>query len=356
MNIPNKEIIHQKLLEWFQRHHRKLRFRETKNPYHIWVSEVMLQQTRVNSMLVSYEKFIERFPNVITLANSNLETVLAYWKGLGYYSRAENLHKGAKYILENFQGNIPQDIQKLLKVPGVGTYTASAILSIAYNKPFAVLDGNVKRVLSRIFLFAGSISEPRSEKYLQHLADAFLNKENPCDHNQALMELGALVCTPKPNCPVCPISEHCKARIENKEQEIPVSKREKQKLSISLHFAWVEVDGKILLTLDNRRRFFKKIYTLPFWLEGENLSKNYLYKEKIFSFLNVSKKPSLILPKKHSITHHEIEVLLHSSKLAEKDLEFAENYKLVPKEKLDLEFPSSLAKKILNYLEFTNSF
>ncbi|MCX7999246.1 MAG: A/G-specific adenine glycosylase, partial [Leptospiraceae bacterium] len=195
MNIPNKELIHQKLLEWFQKHHRKLRFRETKNPYHIWVSEVMLQQTRVNTMLVSYGKFIERFPNVVTLANSNLETVLTYWKGLGYYSRAENLHKGAKYILENFQGNIPEDIQKLLQVPGIGTYTANAILSIAYNKPFAVLDGNVKRELSRIFLFSDDITKSKSIKYLQSLADVFLNKENPSDHNQALMELGALVCT-----------------------------------------------------------------------------------------------------------------------------------------------------------------
>lgn len=348
MNIQNKSIIHVKLLDWFQKNRRKLKFRETKNPYHIWVSEVMLQQTRVNTMLASYEKFIQRFPDIQTLASSNLETVLAYWKGLGYYSRAENLYKGASYILENFQGNIPTEFEKLLKVPGIGSYTASAILSIAYDVPVAVLDGNVKRVISRIFLFEEDISKPSSEKYLQNLANEFLNIEKSGDHNQALMELGALVCTPRPNCFLCPIIDYCKARLYNKEKDIPITKRSKEKLSISLHFVWVEVNGKILLTLDERRRFFKKIYTLPFWIEGENLHQSYWYKEKIFSILEVSKTPSVVLLKKHSITHHEIDILVHSGKLIENYSTSFTNYKFVPKEKLDLEFPSSISKKILH--------
>lgn len=350
MGIPNSISIHKKLLDWFYQNHRKLSFRETKNPYQIWVSEVMLQQTRVKAMLTSYEKFIERFPTIFTLANSNLEMVLGYWKGLGYYSRAENLYKGAKYIVENFGGEIPKELEKILLIPGVGRYTASAILSIAYNVPIAVLDGNVKRVLSRLFIFQENITKSNSEKYLQNLANQFLNLEKPGDHNQAIMELGAIICTRKPKCPVCPISEFCLAYSQNLQNHIPFSKKERPKLFIKLHFAWVEKEGKVLLTLDMKRRFFRKIYSLPFWIEGENLSKNYLYKEKIFSLISPQSNLTFRLPSKHSITHHEIEVWVHKSKLKIQDISKIENIKFVPIANLDSEFPSSLAKKIFKHL------
>ncbi len=350
MSIQNKLIIHQKLLDWFKRNHRKLIFRETKNPYHIWVSEVMLQQTRVNAMLVSYEKFIKKFPDISSLANSNLETVLAYWKGLGYYSRAENLYKGARYVMENLEGEIPKDLEKILQIPGIGKYTASAILSISYNLPVAVLDGNVKRVLSRLFLFQGDIKKASSEKYLQNLANEFLNPENAGDHNQALMELGALICIPKPNCVSCPISAFCLACSQDLQNQIPISKKEKEKLFIRLNFLWIEWNGEVLLTLDNERRFFKKIYALPFWIEGKNLSKDYLYKEKIFSLLEVPPKPIAVLPNKHSITHHDIEVLVYKSRLEKLNFLKLENTKWIPVSELEFEFPSSLAKKILKSL------
>ncbi len=192
-----------KLLRWYRRHARKLPWRQTRDPYRIWVSEVMLQQTRVAAAIPYFERFIERFPDVESLARAPEEELLRAWSGLGYYSRARNLQRAAKLIAE--RGSIPNDYDALRELPGIGQYTAAAVASIAFNQPYAVVDGNVRRVLSRVAC--------RNEG-LDEMAEALLDRKHPGRYNQALMELGATVCLPRePHCGACPVAALCTASV-----------------------------------------------------------------------------------------------------------------------------------------------
>lgn len=348
-----------KLLNWYQKNKRQLPFRKDKDPYKIWISEVMLQQTRVAAMLPSYEKFILRFPDVTSLANATEEEVIQYWKGLGYYSRAIHLRKGAIYIQENFAGKFPENLEEALSVPGVGPYTARAVVSIAYNKEFAVLDGNVKRILSRYFLFSENVSIPSSHKKLQDLADSFLNSKNPGDHNQGMMELGATICLPAPLCMLCPIQSGCQAFAIGKQSDYPILAKEKKKLSIQLKFLFLKKEKKILVVKYKSRRFFKTIFTLPFFITGTNLNP---YKDTtdLGNLLQeISKNATWRKAGKHTITHHEIELLQTTIELTNKNYESLEKilssqnqsveieFKWISKETLLTEFPSSIAGKLL---------
>ena len=204
--------IQRLLIEWYQCHHRRLPWRETKDPYRIWVSEVMLQQTQVQTVLPYYQKFLRDFPDVRTLAKADLQTVLKAWEGLGYYARARNMHRSAKVIFEQHAGIFPDSWDVLRELPGVGDYIASAVLSIAFNQPYAVLDGNVKRVLARLYEISEPVNKPSSFKTFKGAADGLLDPRHPGMFNQALMELGALVCKPKkPDCNGCPLHSRCRA-------------------------------------------------------------------------------------------------------------------------------------------------
>jgi A/G-specific adenine glycosylase len=343
--------IHQKLLDWFIKNQRQLPFRQTKNPYYIWVSEVMLQQTRVASMLDSYDNFIKKFPTITALASAKEEEVLHFWRGLGYYSRALNLQKGAIYLLTHHNGEFPKNLEEVLKIPGIGSYTARAILSIAYDLPYAVLDGNVKRVLARVFYYTKNINTTQAQKELQILAEGFLNYNSPANHNQAIMELGASLCGKNPSCMSCPLNEICEAYKKCKQQTLPITKKTKEKKQIQMHFLLLMRENHVLLIKDSQRRFFKKIYSLPFWIEAKNLTQEYSLKYPFINkltFVNSQK-----LPQKHNITHHEIEILLHTSYMSEKIFfEIKElEYKFVPLENLESHFPSSISKKIMNFLK-----
>ncbi len=204
--------IQKMLIEWYRRHHRPLPWRETDDPYRIWVSEVMLQQTQVQTVLPYYQKFLRDFPNVKALANADLQAVLKAWEGLGYYARARNMHRSAIFILEEKAGIFPDSWDVLRKLPGIGDYIASAVLSIAFNQPYAVLDGNVKRVLARLYEISAPVNKPSSYKIFKEFADDLLDRHHPGRFNQALMELGALVCKPKkPECRGCPLRSRCRA-------------------------------------------------------------------------------------------------------------------------------------------------
>ena len=195
------------LINWYLKNNRELPWRKTKNPYHIWLSEIMLQQTRVAQGLPYYLKFTEAFPTVFDLANADESYVLKLWQGLGYYSRARNLHFTAKYIAEELNGVFPNTYKGLLKLKGVGDYTASAIASICYSEPTAVVDGNVYRVLSRYYGIDTPINSTKGIKDFKELAQQILDKENIGAYNQAIMDFGAIQCKPKsPNCGECPLS------------------------------------------------------------------------------------------------------------------------------------------------------
>jgi A/G-specific adenine glycosylase len=205
--------IQQMLIEWYRLHHRPLPWRETDDPYRIWVSEVMLQQTQVQTVLPYYQEFLRNFPNVKALANADLQAVLKVWEGLGYYARARNMHRSAWIILEKHKGIFPESWELIRELPGIGDYIASAVLSIAFNQPYAVLDGNVKRVLARVYEISAPINKPSSYKMFKGIADSLLDHFHPGRFNQALMELGALVCKPKnPDCNACPVNIGCRAK------------------------------------------------------------------------------------------------------------------------------------------------
>lgn len=211
---------------WFEASHRDLTWRRTRDPYAIWVSEIMLQQTRVETVERYYSGFLDRFPTVQALADADQSEVLEAWSGLGYYRRARLLHKGAQHVCESLGGEVPDDGKALLAVPGIGRYTAGAIASIAFDKPQPLVDGNVARVLSRV----GAIEEPKqqdaSAKGHWALAEAILRKGRPRILAQALMELGATVCTPKnPRCEACPIRKHCQAHAAGLTDVIPAPKK-----------------------------------------------------------------------------------------------------------------------------------
>ncbi|MFA4839676.1 MAG: A/G-specific adenine glycosylase [Candidatus Neomarinimicrobiota bacterium] len=224
--MANLSEFHKSLTIWFDANKRDLPWRKTRDPYRIWVSEVMLQQTQVNSVIPYYERFLETFPNISALAASNLESVLKQWEGLGYYGRARNLHRAARIVVEQYQGEIPVEYKAFRKLPGVGDYIAAAVTSIAYQFPIPVLDGNVKRVLSRLFELAQSVNDARAKKVFQDAAEEIFDASQPGKFNEAMMELGALVCRPnQPDCEHCPVSKHCQAHIDGKADEFPKKTR-----------------------------------------------------------------------------------------------------------------------------------
>ncbi|MDF2594601.1 MAG: A/G-specific adenine glycosylase [Clostridia bacterium] len=212
----------EKLLIWFDENKREMPWRKTKDPYAIWVSEIMLQQTQVDTVIPYYEKFMTRFPTVAALAAAHREEVYNYWQGLGYYRRAENLHKGAQMIEQEYDGVFPTEIEQVKKIPGIGPYTMGAIMSIAFHMPVPAVDGNVMRILSRYFLIDADISVAKNRKLFDNKVMELM-PEDPNRFNQALMELGALVCTPKnPKCNECPVQEICRAYQTQSVEKFPV--------------------------------------------------------------------------------------------------------------------------------------
>jgi len=209
---PDRSKFHSELLRWYEENKREMPWRRTRDPYRIWISEILLQQTRVDTVRARYESFLERFPTVRHLAEARIAEVLLAWQGLGYYGRARNLHRAARLITQQYSGEIPQDPVTLQRLPGIGLYTARAIASIAFGKDVAVLDGNVMRVLCRVFRLQGDPRTTAARSRLQALADELLPKGKASTFNQAMMELGALVCRPaRPLCSDCPLSPVCQA-------------------------------------------------------------------------------------------------------------------------------------------------
>ena len=246
-----KEItqFRKNLLAWFDSHHRKLPWRDTENPYHIWVSEVMLQQTQVKKVLEYYQNFLDTFPDFYRLAEADLQEVLKAWEGLGYYARARNLHKAAKVIVSDFGGKIPTDYTIFRKLPGVGEYIAAAVQSIAFQAPYAVTDGNVKRVLARLFLIDSPINAPTSSKNFHESADWLLDRDAPGTFNQGMMELGATVCRPRsPLCVLCPVNTFCRAFQSARQEEFPIRLKSKPLLEYRLAVGVVLRKNHILIT------------------------------------------------------------------------------------------------------------
>lgn len=236
------------LLEWFEQEKRELPWRETSDPYKIWLSEIMLQQTRVEQGLPYYNRFTESFPTIHDLANASEDEVLKLWEGLGYYSRARNLHATAKFVSQKLDGRFPDSHSSILSLKGVGPYTAAAIGSIAFRLPVAAVDGNVHRVLSRYFAIEKSIDDAIVKKEITEIAQSVLDESDPGNHNQAMMELGATVCTPKnPKCDTCPIQDSCIGRQKNVQLTLPIRTKKTKVRNRYFYYLVEEYAGTIAI-------------------------------------------------------------------------------------------------------------
>ncbi|MDH6252944.1 A/G-specific adenine glycosylase [Chryseobacterium sp. H1D6B] len=252
-----------KLLNWYKKNARDLPFRQTRDPYKIWICEIVFQQTRINQGLNHYNNFIKRFPDVHSLAEAQEDEVLLYWKGLGYYSRAINLHKAALQIMDDYHGIFPKEYEEILQLKGVGKYTAAAVSSICFGARIPAVDGNFYRVLSRIFADDFDISNSRAFAYFSELAGLVM-PENAGDFNQAMMDLGSEICKPKnPLCNECPLNENCLAFSLNTISEFPVKTKKVKTEDLHLIYYFVHHQGQFLIQQRKDDFIWKKLFEFP---------------------------------------------------------------------------------------------
>lgn len=248
ISLQTSQFIQNELLSWYYIHRRDLPWRQTKDPYKIWVSEIMLQQTRVDTVIPYYNRFIEQFPTLQSLAEATEDRITKAWEGLGYYSRVHNLHAAAKKVLESYNGIVPSTLEEISALKGVGPYTAGAILSIAYNKKVPAVDGNVMRVFSRLFSIHEDITLSSTRKKMESIAYELIPEYAAGDFNQALMELGATVCVPSSSvCLFCPLMQVCVGYAEGKIEELPVKTKKEKRLVQEVIFVWIVCGNRVLV-------------------------------------------------------------------------------------------------------------
>lgn len=253
------------LLRWFDSHGRKhLPWQENKTPYRVWISEIMLQQTQVSTVIPYYQRFMQRFPDVLSLANAHEDDVLLHWAGLGYYSRARNLHRAAKMVVQTFKGKFPDNLTDLMSLPGIGQSTAGAILSIAFNHPTAILDGNVKRVLARFHAITEPVNHKLVENTLWELASKYTPSKRVADYTQAMMDLGATLCTrSKPACNTCPLVKHCRGYQLGISASLPKKKVSKKLPVRQATFLLLKKHQRILLVKRPAKGIWGGLWSLP---------------------------------------------------------------------------------------------
>lgn len=286
MNYPYTQQFRQALVEWFHREQRDLPWRRTKDPYKIWVSEVMLQQTRVDTVIPYYERFLHKYPTIESLAHADEEELLKMWEGLGYYSRARNLQSGVKEVVEKYNGTVPNNRSDLLKLKGVGPYTAGAILSIAYNLPEHAVDGNVMRVLSRVVHIKEDITLVKTRKVFEEAVEELIHPEFPGDFNQALMDLGAMICTPtSPKCLLCPVRDYCIGFMEGDAEQLPIKSKKTKVKNEYYHVYIVVVDGKILIEKRPSKGLLANMWQFPMIQTEKDFTED--VREKLKTLYNV---------------------------------------------------------------------
>ena len=249
------------LLEWYARNGRELPWRETKDPYKIWISEIILQQTRIAQGMDYYFRFLEKFPDIESLAAANEKEVMKAWEGLGYYSRARNLHETAKNVVENNNGVFPDNYKDILNLKGIGPYTAGAISSICFNLPEMAVDGNVKRVAARFFGLDNNIKNSGSDKFIKDSLKEIFDKKNPGSFNQAIMDLGSMICTPtRPACEECPLSSQCVALKTDRISELPVSYSKTKIRNRYLNYFIISSKNELLIRKRETNDIWKSLY------------------------------------------------------------------------------------------------
>ena len=302
MDSFSKTLIH-----WHKKYGRHdLPWQREPDPYHVWLSEIMLQQTQVATVIPYYNRFLEKFPTIESLANADIDDVLSHWAGLGYYARGRNLHCAAKMICDNFDGDLPADKEKLLTLPGIGRSTSGAIMALAFKQHYAILDGNVKRVLCRFYAVNGWPGESAVEKQLWQLAEGLTPEKNVARYTQAIMDLGATICTrTKPQCNICPVSQGCLARKQESQQKYPNSRPKKTiPLRETVFLLLENKKGEILFEKRPATGIWGGLWCFPECLPDDDIEEWLLAKTGFSG--SIIQKLSII---KHRLTHFHMEIL-----------------------------------------------
>lgn len=323
MTPDNYKKFRVNLLRWYQKNKRQMPWRETSDPYHIWVSEVMLQQTQVTTVIGYFNRFIKRFPDIKTLAEANEQDVLKLWEGLGYYSRARNFHKATRQLIADKLYQVPDTPEAFLKLSGVGPYTCAAVQSIAFGKPLAVVDGNVKRVLSRIYKIDTPVNDSSVHNTFNTRAQALLEINDPSSFNQAMMELGALVCKPKsPDCSMCPVVDFCKANADICISEYPKRKKKSPVPTRKKVAVLIQQDNTFLVLKRNHKVFLGGMWEIPNYslkkgADPEKTLKRELNKDFGISIDTIKTLSDI----KHAYTHFKLEMTLCHCQINAEDID-----------------------------------
>ncbi|MBF0794655.1 A/G-specific adenine glycosylase [Mammaliicoccus lentus] len=326
------------LLKWFDENQRQMPWRETKNPYYIWLSEVMLQQTQVNTVRPYYNAFIERFPTIEALSTTNEEDVLKYWEGLGYYSRVRNFHEAVKEVHNKYNGKVPDDPESFQSLKGVGPYTNAAVMSIVHNHPLPAVDGNVLRVWSRLTCNDADIAQPKTKKLFEKELQPFVDTKSG-DFNQAMMELGATICTPKkPICILCPVQKHCEAFAEGVVSELPVKKKKIKKKTIDYDVLYItNREGQILIRKRDTK-LLNGMWEFPMFEQDTSID---AIEDELDSVITIENEP--VIQTKHVFTHMTWNMKVYKAYMQKENIK--PPYKWMNKNEKDtLSFSTSMTK------------
>ena len=297
------------IIRWYSENLRALPWRENKNPYSIWLSEIILQQTQVIQGLPYYEKFMRNFPKVEDLANANEEEILKLWQGLGYYSRARNLHFAAKQIVSEYSAKFPNNYKELLKLKGVGDYTASAIASIAFGEVVPTVDGNVLRVISRIFDVDTPVDTSKGKNEIKKFMFELIDVRNPGDFNQAVMELGAKVCKPKnPDCMGCPVQTKCLSFEKQNFLERPVKSKKIKVEKLFIDFLYLYNENGFVMQQRDDKGIWKKLFELPSVFSKKEFSDIYHLEDLRDKYSNLRNEILFVKSTKHKLTHRNLNI------------------------------------------------
>jgi len=315
-----------KITKWYKANKRSLPWRVTGNPYKIWLSEILLQQTRISQGTDYYLKFEKKYPDIQSLARATEEEVLKLWQGLGYYSRGRNLHKTARIVVDQFNGNFPDNYNDIISLPGIGEYTAAAISSISFHQPYPVIDGNVIRVLSRIYGIDKQTATGEGKKELAELASSLIDKKDPGTYNQAVMEFGALYCKPQnPDCPNCIFQNDCFAYKNDRVNELPVKAKAIKQKKRYFHYLVIKLEENnrtfTFLNKRTKKDIWQNLYDFPCYETSQKVSKATVIKNLKFEFLNdLEIRIDSSEEYKHVLTHQHIFAKFYTINLSQKSI------------------------------------
>ena len=331
-----------KIIDWQKSQGRNNLPWQKKSAYEVWISEIMLQQTQVETVIPFYEKFIKTFPEIKTLAKSSEEQVMSLWSGLGYYSRARNIHKTAKIILNEYKGQFPQDFKNLVELPGIGPSTAGAILSLAFELPGIILDGNVKRVIARFKGITDPVDNSKTQKEMKSFAEALLPENSFREYSQGIMDLGSLLCRPKnPDCDNCPVSKSCQALKLGIQENIPLKTPSKPKKEKKIDWLLISSNNKILLKRNDSKGIWKNLWLFP--------SKDILSQENVSLLERKESLPEIV----HNLSHRKLNISTVKYRIKNKDrlkIDRSNSVWVCKADSVKMGMPKPIKEIIENYL------